>query len=52
MDQTSLNHQTEFDIIRTYFKDLTHQKGVEKGIDDDAALVKFSSEHNLSLIHI
>jgi thiamine-monophosphate kinase len=50
LDQTSLNHQTEFDIIRTYFKDLTHQKGVEKGIGDDAALVKASSEHNNHLV--
>ena len=50
MDQTSLNHQTEFDIIRSYFKDLTHQKDVEKGIGDDAALVKFNSEHNNHLV--
>ena len=50
MDETSLNHQTEFDIIRTYFKDLTNQKGVEKGIGDDAALVKASSEHNNHLV--
>ena len=50
MDHTSLKQQTEFDIIRSYFKDLTHQNGVEQGIGDDAALVKFSSEHDNHLV--
>ena len=50
MDQTSLNHQTEFDIINSYFKDLTLQKDVEHGIGDDAALIKFNSEHNNNLV--
>ena len=47
MDQTPLNDQTEFDIIRAYFKDLTHQKGVKKGIGDDAAVIDVGDKYQL-----
>jgi thiamine-monophosphate kinase len=50
LGQKTPNKKTEFDIIRSYFKDLTLQKDVEQGIGDDAALIKFNSEHNNNLV--
>ena len=42
--------QSEFDIIETYFKQLTRQKDVRLGIGDDAALVDLSGHESKHLV--